>query len=142
MKTKSDSGPLLAAYLKLHGESLDPTEVSKILRVYPTKSWEKGDRHTTSAGNEVVRKSGLWGLTADRKLVTIPDMISELIGNISVKESLFQIIPNLEFAEISIFKAEDYSNSGRNSIDISIGSNHLAAIARLGLTISFELCIV
>jgi Domain of unknown function (DUF4279) len=54
------------ATLRFSGDRLDPERISDILRVRPTKSYRKGERHLAgSRAGHLVARTGIWLLATD-----------------------------------------------------------------------------
>lgn len=51
-----------AASLRFRGDDLDPDEISRILGAQPTRGVKKGGMWKTPAGQEIVARTGSWGL--------------------------------------------------------------------------------
>jgi hypothetical protein len=54
-----------AASLRISGEDLIPDEISAAIGSSPTLSYRKGEVHRFRNGGEVIRKTGMWLVTAD-----------------------------------------------------------------------------
>lgn len=129
-------------YLWLHGDELDPADVTKRIGIAASKQCKKGDRHVTSTGSEIIRKRGMWSLDSSNNSDPIANQISEILGLFKENQNLFQLFPRLQTAELSIFCAVDHDSEGEGMVELSIENEVLVAAAALGLEISVSLHVV
>jgi hypothetical protein len=77
------TGPLVDVSLFLHGESLDPAQVTLMLGTEGSQTRSKGEKWRTSTGHEVTAKTGLWSLSASRESMSVRDQLSWLRQKLS-----------------------------------------------------------
>lgn len=65
-----------AASLRVHGDDLDPSEITALLRCEPSESECRGDVIRYPSGRERVAKFGRWRLEADRSQPE--DLVSQI----------------------------------------------------------------
>ncbi|MFW1813648.1 DUF4279 domain-containing protein [Acinetobacter guillouiae] len=124
--------------LSLNGIDLDPIQVTKILLLNPTKSFMKGDTHTTSYGSNTVRKLGYWRYTLPRA----PDISKQISKLVELLEShYFDLgkLDNIDNAYIDVFSAKNIIE-GNVTFNFNLNAGLVQRIANLGLTLNFELC--
>lgn len=135
-KTDGNKTNVSSIYLWLHGDELDPEHVTKSLNISPKSSWKKGDRHITKTDIEVTRKRGMWSLERQITSGCIEDHLSQFLQDIDIEGNLFQVLPKLETAEISIFSATEVDQDGDARLEISFTDQLLKRIADIGLDLS------
>ncbi|MEM9931000.1 MAG: DUF4279 domain-containing protein [Bacteroidota bacterium] len=142
MKTKEIKSVTASATIWLHGAKLDPKEVTKCCGVIPTKKWSKGDVHITSTGKEIVRKVSMWELGASNSSSPVLEQVTNLLDQLKETGNLFDCLPHLESAKLSVFYAIDHDDEGEGKIDLSFSNEILTAAAVLGLEIEISMHVV
>lgn len=75
---KTDVAPITFATLRFAGDGLDPSEITKILQVPPTRAHRKGERFFAGQRTGYLTgRTGLWYLTTD-KLIESTDLADHL----------------------------------------------------------------
>lgn len=119
---------------RLSGDDLDPTEVSRLLGVEPTRAHAQGDTHSNSQGRVYYRRFGLWLLRGSDD------------GEASLEEGLIGMLDRLPPDAIVAlvergYKADffcglflDHFNEG-----VVLSPSTLGRIARLGAELDLDI---
>ncbi|MCL2716027.1 MAG: DUF4279 domain-containing protein [Alphaproteobacteria bacterium] len=146
---KLSDGSIVEMSLRLHGDDLNPDEISGILGVLPSSGHRKGDKRTsrvTGFEQYAPWKSGVWILYSDRN----PDdgevahVVSEFLGGLEKVNLLLGSLPGVQEAyfDIVIFGAIDREDRNNKEIFVfELGTRRLAALARFGIPIRFKISI-
>ncbi|MEA9590103.1 DUF4279 domain-containing protein [Xanthomonas sp. WHRI 10064A] len=138
--SKSELSIEVALYLK--GDELEPSVVTEMLGVEPTKSHAKGKSWLTSSGKEVVEKTGLWKFS----LRTVGDGYSEIIQgvcNVAVRGVVpCSIIPGVTNAFIDIFVGENSDEFGGGTFELFADTSIIRLLAETGLPIHTTFVVV
>jgi hypothetical protein len=112
-KRMESEGPLVSVALLIYGANLDPDQISQILRTKPTRAHRKNDRHVSSTGQIVIRKTGLWKLgvridspEADDSLRVLAEHLEPLLRALKEQGLALDKLPNVEEAFVDIFRVE------------------------------------
>lgn len=112
-KRMESEGPLVSVALLIYGANLDPEQISQILRTKPTRAHRKNDRHVTSTGQIVIRKTGLWKLgvridspEVDDSLRVLAEHLESLLRALKEQGLALDKLPNVEEAFVDIFRVE------------------------------------
>ena len=69
--------------LRVAGDSLLPAEVTALLGVEPSLSYQKGEVLPSRSGKEVFRRTGMWSLRAEvRKPENVDAQVAELLSKL------------------------------------------------------------
>jgi hypothetical protein len=134
--------PLIDVSLFLHGESLDPAQVTLMLGTEGSKMRSKGEKWRTSTDHEVTAKIGQWSLEASRESMSVHDQLSWLRHKLSSATCPLSCIPGVQYADISVFIALSSNNHGGCDHEFQLSLEDLAWIKSLGATVSFALTYV
>ncbi|MFZ5674133.1 MAG: DUF4279 domain-containing protein [Pseudomonadota bacterium] len=111
-RTESEA-PLVSVALLIYGANLDPDQISQILRTKPTHAQRKNDRHVTSTGRIVIRKTGLWKFgvkidspEVDDHLRVLAEHLEPLVRALKEQGLTLDKLPNVEEAFVDIFRVE------------------------------------
>lgn len=135
--TETQNNGLCGFWLRLHGDSLVPEAVDNVLGVSATRSWKKGDLRL-SKGGQIKCKSGLWSMEAQSDSRNINDHIADLLLKLDVSRNIYDLIPEVEFAEFSIFISTKSDEAGSGGIEFDIEPKQWNAIGILGARVSFD----
>jgi hypothetical protein len=126
-KDRATSAESVSIYV--HGENLDPEQVTKALQVQPTTSRRKGDTRTLKSGHVVVAKKGLWVLSIEANGGDVGKLLDQLMTALGDYGSAITAVPGIDDAYVDIFAAA----SGPYRFEISPFSAD--AIGRSGLSV-------
>lgn len=127
--------PLIIVAVYIRGDRLRPDEISRWLRIQPTRSQEKGV--LVPGVKPVVAKIGLWGLIAETKSPSIADHVDELLGKLRSTETPINKLTGVEEAYLDVFIAPDNETKPTAAMEAVIREDHIQALSRLGLSIHF-----
>ena len=130
---KSEDPKLIVA-LYLRGELLDPEQVTKHVRITPSKTQKKGDVQVTPTGHKVVAKHGLWAFLVELDSPSLNEHIAQLASSLT-SELHFSSITDVEEAYIDIFMAITSDSDGDASCELEVSPTSLKFLAELGLTV-------
>ncbi|MCP4284799.1 MAG: DUF4279 domain-containing protein [Gammaproteobacteria bacterium] len=88
-----------ATSLRIFGDNLEPTEITKLLGKEPDRAYRKGDEVPVANGTTRVARTGSWSVSVDRKspgdldaqITEILDGTSEDLGHWRYLASRFQV---------------------------------------------------
>ena len=135
--------------LYLHGDDLNPDDISIILGVSPSGAHRKGDKRnppvSPTTGREYIPyKSGLWSLVLHRDDAEVTDVITELLTNLAKVELSLASLPGVQVAFFDVFIAgimERYKKSkhrdNKDTFEFELEHHQLAVLARFGIPIRF-----
>jgi Domain of unknown function (DUF4279) len=128
------------ANLRIFGDDLDPSAVTRALELPPDDSWRKGDEHLTrsKSGNvlrQPPRKTGMWSMSS-LKWVNSPKLENHILWLVSQLEPKQEQMQNLLAAG---YKADIFCFSvGRTSQTPAISNQLRNRCASLGLSINID----
>lgn len=128
--------------LYLRGDELEPTTVSAILGVVPSKAHCKGDVTFTSTNREVVARTGLWSYAVKSKDKNISQMFTELnkdMGDVYHKVSQ---IKGLSEAYVDVFVAIDSVPEIGGTFEFELIPEAVTALNSLGIPVRFTIAAV
>jgi hypothetical protein len=134
--------PLVDVSLFLHGDSLNPAQVTLMLGTEGSKTRSKGEKWRTSTDHEVTAQTGLWSLSASRESMSVRDQLSWLRQKLSSATCTPSRIPGVQYADIDVFIALGSNDQGGGDHEFQLTLEDLAWISSLGTTISFTLTYV
>ena len=137
-----ESKPLVGVSLLLHGDQLDPDQVTIKLGVNASKSRHKGETWRTITNNEVTPKTGFWSLAAKKESMELHDQISSLRQQLSSATCSPLCIPGVENAEISVFIALGNNERGGGDYQCKLTAADIAWIDGLEVPVTFTLTFV
>jgi ribosomal protein L19 len=124
------------AQIRIHGDDLDPNEITALLCCEPTKSHCKGDvKIGSSTGKEYVKKSGMWSLDAaetaqqdlDKKIL---DLLDQLTDDVQVWRNINSRFSVEAFCGLFM----ERSNEG-----LSISASTLVRMADRGIELQLDI---
>lgn len=129
---------ILKISLCLHGEFLNPEEVTKVLNLSPVRSHRKADIYVTSSGSKIIRKAGYWKFTVEHCDFQIEKTIDKLLNLLEMQNFDLVKINHVEQAYIDIFFAKKIFE---NEIVFRMDLNReiIQRIEKFGLSIQFDL---
>lgn len=84
MKSSPDDTVRAFATLRVVGDELIPSEITDILRLFPTKSYAKGEKYDAGRhAGQIIGKTGVWYLATDR-IVASNRLVDHLLFLVSV----------------------------------------------------------
>src|ERR1700680_2342945 len=84
MKSSQDDTVRAFATFRVVGDDLIPSEITDILRLFPTKSYAKGGKHDAGRrAGQIIGKTGVWYLATDR-IVASNRLVDHLLFLVSV----------------------------------------------------------
>ena len=131
--------------LYLHGDDLNPDDISKILGVAPSGAHRKGDKRTSSAtGREyALCKSGLWSLVLNRDDAELVNVVDELLTYFEKVDLPLASLPGVQDAYFDIFivgpmeRYNDHYKGNKDTFEFELEGHQLVALARFGIPIRF-----
>jgi hypothetical protein len=130
---------LIDVSLFLHGDSLDPAQVTLMLGTVGSKTRSKGENWRTSMGDEVTAKTGFWELSASGQSMSVRGQLSWLRQKLRSATCPPLSIPGIQHADIDVFIALCSNDHGGGDHQFQLTAEDLAWISSLGTTISFTL---
>lgn len=128
------AGLYCAMAIYLHGNDLDPDEVTHRLGISPTDSWRRGDGHRFSSGTEVSRKGGLWTLRLNPDGPGAGVAMTELKSALAGYSGSLLDIPGVEDAYLDVFAI-----AGVESEAIEISREIVDILSGLGLRLQITI---
>lgn len=123
--------PLISVALYLRGQNLDPTLVSNVLGIQPTRSQKRGGFKADST--RFVAKIGMWTLKVKSDARPLVDLIGELLQRIGDPPTPLNKIEGVEDAQLDVFFALDDKKKG--TVEFTMTVNQIARLSQLGLSL-------
>ncbi len=130
----------IAIYLR--GDELEPSSVTTLLGVQPTRAQYKGQKSVTSTNREVIAKTGMWVLAATTTSADLSELISELAEKVGAKGSSLKEIAGVQDAYVDVFIAVDAEEDGGGNCEFQLASQDIVTLETLGLPIRFSVAVV
>ncbi len=125
------------ACLRIHGEDLDPEEITRLLVATPTETVRKGEETYVCKRTGYVRiaKAGMWSLRASERTPEdldsqIEEILGQATGDLSVWRSLGEKYPMDLFCGLFL----GVSNEG-----MSLTAKSLAALGERGIELELDI---
>ncbi|NIJ78375.1 hypothetical protein FHT08_003509 [Xanthomonas campestris] len=130
----------VALYLK--GDELEPSVVTEMLGVEPTKSHAKGKSWLTSSGKEVVEKTGLWKLSLQGAGEECSEIIQRICGVVAKNSISCFEIPGVSYAFLDIFFAKYSDDFGGGTCELFADASTIRSLAEVSLPIQMTFAVV
>lgn len=137
-----ESAYKLEAGVYLRGDDLDPSRISALLGLEPSKSQFKGEQKKTSTNKGFVTKIGLWALTAKAETADLSALLGELIPRFEKEDVVLAEIAGVQEAYVDVFIAVDADNDGGGTCVLQLSQKNVRALDRLGLPVRFTVAVV
>ena len=128
--SSSKSKIIVSLYLK--GLNLNPTTVSKILDVDPTRAQRKGETWETSSGRIVTYRIGMWSFCLESDEGNLSDLINQILEVFKGKE--ISLLDDIEESYWDIFLAKDVDKEGA-TFTSELSPDFLTMLAEFGLPV-------
>lgn len=129
----------ISVSLRVCGERLSPDEITSILGVHPHAAKSKGEVRTSSSGQEVVAKVGLWtwksGPTG--QLLTVNDHIDRLHAAFAHVYPSLASLPHAENTWIDICILKEDGEGERGGADFLLSAKAIQILGETGLPVEF-----
>ncbi|WP_035612076.1 DUF4279 domain-containing protein [Haloferula sp. BvORR071] len=125
-----------AACLRIHGEDLDPGEITRLLGVTPTYTTRKGEKLGGEVGGRVrIAKAGMWSIEASERSPEdldgqIEEILSQATGDPAVWRTLGEKYPMDLFCGLFL----GVTNEG-----MSLSAKSLAALGERGIELELDI---
>ena len=125
-----------AAMLRISGDKLVPTEITKILDCEPTKSHIKGENIAVNkTGKITIAKSGMWRLVAsEQRPENLDAQIEELLGKLSNDLDIWQEIGSKFSVDLFVGLFMNVSNEG-----MELSSSSLKKLGDRGILLGMDI---
>ncbi|MCF5930274.1 DUF4279 domain-containing protein, partial [Xanthomonas perforans] len=121
----------VALYLK--GDELEPSVVTEVLGVEPTKSHSKGKIWLTSSGKKVVEKIGLWKFSLRGAAEEYSEIIAS-VCEVAVRGIVpCSTIPGVTEAFLDIFLVKNSDEFGGGTFELFSDASIIRSLAETGL---------
>lgn len=107
---------MVAIYLR--GDRLNPSDVSEILGIEPSRFQKKGE--LKSGSEKYVAKLGLWMLKAQTNSTSISDQIGELLEKLKMLQTRLDQIEGVEEASLDIFIPMDKEVQNSQTVHVKL----------------------
>ena len=128
--------PKLIVALYLVGESLDPVEITSILKLQPSKAQKKGQEFVTASGREFTSRTGSWALVVQIESEPLDVHLKRLVDSLPISTS-FAKLPGVESAFFDIFVAVGSRPTGEASCELHIPPELASDLFKFGLQVKF-----
>lgn len=130
------------ASIYLKGDNLEPAKLTSLLGITPSFSHSKGKRWHTSAGSEVVERTGLWAVTIKSETqIELTEALETLSRQLSANNHIITEMPGIEEAYLDVFIAAHTDANGECDCEFSLNEKSLSAIGKLGLPMKFTVTV-
>jgi hypothetical protein len=120
--------------LRLNGDELDPSEVSRLLGCSPSQSAKTGETITNSRGIARTVRQGFWSLSSGRSDVDVEDQVTILLTQLTSDLSVWRDLTRRFRADIFCGLFLNASNRG-----FDLGPVILRQLADRGISIGFDI---
>lgn len=138
----TNDNPAFMVSIYLRGDNLDPKHVSARLGVNPTDSQRKGDKIITFKNREIIKKIGVWALTASTESETLSDHLEELAAKIKADGKFIESIANVEEAFIDIYVSSTRNKETVDTSEFELSKENIVALGNFGLPVKFTVTFV
>ncbi|WP_426117489.1 DUF4279 domain-containing protein [Massilia sp. PWRC2] len=130
---------LITLRLRFHGDLLDPTAVTDLLKVTPNLAVAKGSVKSISNGAEIVEKTSRWEWYSEdiSNLLSVDDHISRLGAQFFDVLSELRQIPNCEYAWIDLSMIH-MSKSADSNISFLLNTTSVSIIGKIGIPLELS----
>lgn len=130
----------LAIYLK--GISLDPTEITSLLGIAPSKSQYFGQQRLTSTMRPVVAKTGLWAYLIESDTSTVAELVQQFAERFKGCTQKLNALPNADEAYLDLFIAHDGDADSGGEYFFELAPNDILLLGQFGLPTRFTVASV
>ncbi len=121
--------------LRVIGDSIDPVEVTALLRAKPTYAYKRGSTRLTALGKEVANSSGYWSLAAQEQVPEdLNSQITEILGKLTQDLQVWQSLSARYRIDLFCGLFMERSNEG-----LSLKPATLRLVAERGIEIGIDL---
>ncbi len=131
----SNTNPTLIVALYIKGYDLNPSIVTRLLGIEPTRSSYKGEKKITDHNKEVVSKSGFWVLASNVESYVVSDHLSFIKSSVESGIKDIFSVAGVEEAFVDVFVAAPSNDVGEASFSFILSERDVASLGEIGLTI-------
>jgi hypothetical protein len=131
---------ILAIYIK--GVSLDPTEITRLLGIAPSKSQHFGQQRLTSTMLPIAAKTGLWAYFVESDTATVVDLVHQFVERFKNCTQKLNMLPNADEAYLDLFIAHDDDLDGGGEYFFELAHKDLLLLGQFGLPVRFTVASV
>lgn len=130
---------LTSIKLRIHGDLLDPEEITAILKISPHIFRRKGDVRVCASQKEVASKLGIWVWQSNdpSETFTINDHISRLRATFAPVYSLLPNLPNTDYAWVDVYIAVGENDGSTSSVWFDMNVESISTLREIGLPVEF-----
>lgn len=130
---------LISVRIYFQGNDLEPSVLTDLLGVEPSRSHKFGEERTNRQGKVLVAKIGLWTWqsTDQAEAMTLSDHVQKLWATFKESADCMSKLPNVERAWIDVHVLHDVPTTDSNEACFDLDAKALLALSQLGLPVEF-----
>lgn len=130
---------LISVRIYFQGNDLEPSVLTALLGVAPSRSHKFGEERTNRQGKVLVAKIGLWTWqSTDRaEAMTLNDHVQKLWATFKESADRVSTLPNVERAWIDVHVLHEVPATDSNEACFELGAKALLALSQFGLPVEF-----
>lgn len=136
----TDPEKIGTAAVYVHGDNLEPKELTELLGIKPDASWKSGEKRLLSSGTAVQTKTGMWTLSVPLMDGDLDHILAKLIE--AFGENFLRILSvrgiDSAYADIFICISQEQSDAGYT---LKLPNSELLAIANAGLDLQVTISV-
>ena len=137
-----ESAHKLEIAIYLRGDDLNPSYVSALLGLEPSRSQFKGEKKITSTNKEFVARVGFWALAAEATSNDLAALVGAFVSRIENRGVVFAEITGVQEAYVDVFFAVDADDEGGGTCAFQLSQENLRSLERLGMPVRFTAAVV
>jgi hypothetical protein len=127
--------------LYIHGDDLNPSEITDRLGVTPDVARRKGDRRQLVSGSIATQKTGVWSRQLDTDAAGISAAALQLVAEFEASEQRLDLLPGVEAVTIDIYCALGVDEINSNNLSFVLPQTVVERISKLGADINVTLSV-
>jgi hypothetical protein len=130
---------LISVRIYFQGNDLEPSALTALLGVEPSRSHKIGEARTNSQGKVLVAKVGLWTWqSTDRtEAMNLSDHAQKLWATFKESAGRISTLPNVERAWIDVHVLHEVSATDSNEVCFELDAKAILVLSQFGLPVEF-----
>lgn len=132
---------LISVRLYVQGEDLDPEEITRLLRVEPTRSHCRGTPRTLSDGRVALERIGVWvwKVGVDTPDAQLEDCLRQFVATFEPVAVHLNSLPHADSCWIDVHAVDEGPAEGHDSeVTLVLTAGHAQALGMFGLPIEIS----
>lgn len=130
---------LISVRIYFQGADLEPSLLTTLLGVEPSRSNKCGEERTNRQGKVLVAKLGLWTWqsTDQTETMTLNDHIDKIWATFKESVDRISMLPNVECAWIDVHVVSEVPATDPNEVSFELDPHALLVLNQFGLPVEF-----